>query len=101
MLLQKISYRFELTKKSKYRLILVGICLIIFYLIPKEYIGDKYPICLYRIILGKKCFGCGTTRAVWSIIHGRFKDAIMYNKLIIITFPLITGCVLNFIFRRK
>ncbi|MDR3173372.1 MAG: hypothetical protein LBU19_03900, partial [Treponema sp.] len=36
---------------------------IIFFFTPKIYLGDTIPLCLYRIILGKKCIGCGTTRA--------------------------------------
>jgi hypothetical protein len=72
----------------------------IFFSIPKIYIGDTYPLCLYRIILNKKCIGCGTTRAVWSILHFNFNDAYEYNKMIIITFPLIMGCAVKWILKK-
>jgi hypothetical protein len=74
---------------------------IIFFSIPKIYLGDTFPICLYRIILNKKCIGCGTTRAVWSILHLNFKDAYEYNKMIIITFPLIIGCIVKWVLKNN
>jgi hypothetical protein len=36
--------------------------LFVFYNISREYLGDIYSICLYRIIFKQKCFGCGTKR---------------------------------------
>jgi hypothetical protein len=72
----------------------------IFYFIPKIYLGDTFPICVYRIILSKKCIGCGTTRAVWSILHFNFNDAYEYNKMIIITFPIIIGCIVKWILKK-
>jgi len=73
----------------------------IFFLLPKEYLGDSYPICLSRIIFDKHCIGCGTTRAVWSVLHFKFADAFEYNKLIIVTFPLIAGCAISWIFKSR
>jgi hypothetical protein len=65
----------------------------IFYLLPKEYLGEKYPICIYRILFNKQCLGCGTTRAIWSVLHFKFITAFEYNKLIIITFPILIFCL--------
>jgi hypothetical protein len=73
----------------------------IFYFIPKEYLGEKFPICLFRILFHKKCWGCGTTRAFWCILHLRFQEAFAYNKMVIITFPLCTGCTIHWIFHKK
>ena len=73
---------------------------IAFYCIPKKFIGETYPICLFRIILNKECIGCGTTRAIWSVLHFKFYDALKYNKLIIITFPLLIGCIIYWIFKK-
>jgi hypothetical protein len=87
--------------KIFYKIILILFLGVLFYSIPKDYLGEKYPICLYRILFNKKCIGCGTTRALWSIIHFKFSDAIEYNRLIIITFPLLTGCVIHWVLRKK
>ncbi|MDR1389406.1 MAG: DUF2752 domain-containing protein [Treponema sp.] len=38
-----------------------------------------------------------TTRAVWSIIHFRINDALAYNRLSVVSFPLLAGCVISWI----
>jgi hypothetical protein len=98
-LLDKIR-AFE-NKRTIIRLLTVLTVLFVFYNIPKKYIGDTYPICLYRIIFKQKCLGCGTTRAIWSILHLKINDAIKYNKLIIISFPILIGCIISWIKRRR
>jgi hypothetical protein len=84
-------------KSSIIKFLIVLTVLFVFYNVPKKYLGDTYPICLYRLIIGKRCFGCGTTRAIWSILHFKINEAIEYNKLIIITFPLLVGCTTSWI----
>jgi len=71
----------------------------LFFFIPKKYLGDTFPLCLYRIVFGKKCIGCGTTRAVWSVLHFQFYEAYAYNKMIILTFPLIIGSIIKWIIK--
>jgi hypothetical protein len=87
-------------KNTILKLALIFILLFLFYNIPKKYLGDTYPICLYRIVFKQKCIGCGTTRAVWSIIHFKLNEAIEYNKLIIITFPLLLGNTIHWLFKK-
>ncbi|MDR1839187.1 MAG: DUF2752 domain-containing protein [Treponema sp.] len=89
------------SKKSIIKLLTVLLILFVFYNIPKEYLGDTYPVCLYRIAFKQECFGCGTTRAVWSVLHLRIKDAIEYNKLIIVSFPLLAGCTISWICKKR
>lgn len=88
-------------KKVLFRLIVVTILTLIFFLIPREYLGEKYPLCLFRLLFNTRCIGCGTTRAFWSVLHLRFHDAFAYNRLVVITFPLCVGCVLHWIFVKK
>jgi hypothetical protein len=91
-LLKNIAANINLLKLSF--IIIPGI---IFFFIPKTYLGDTIPLCLYRIIFGKECIGCGTTRAIWSVLHLRLNEAYEYNKMIIITFPLLIGCIIKWI----
>jgi len=88
-------------KNNILKLTLILILLFLFYNIPKKYLGDTYPICLSRIIFKQKCIGCGTTRAVWSILHFKFNEAIKYNKLIVITFPLLLGNTIHWIMKKE
>jgi hypothetical protein len=88
-------------KISIIRFFIVLIALFVFYTIPKDYLGDTFPICLYRIIFNKKCIGCGTTRAVWSVLHLELNEAMQYNKLILISFPLLVGCTFSWIIKKN
>ena len=90
--------------KNKNRIlksILVLFLLLIFYNIPKQYLGETFPLCLYKIAFDHECLGCGTTRAVWSILHLNINDALEYNKLIVLIFPLLAGCTIYWILSGK
>jgi hypothetical protein len=83
------------------RCLFITTLLLVFYNIPKKYLGDTYPICLFRIFFNQQCYGCGTTRALWSLLHLSFREAIAYNKFIVVTFPLLIGCVISWIAKPK
>ncbi|MCL1833191.1 MAG: DUF2752 domain-containing protein, partial [Leptospirales bacterium] len=68
---------------------------------PTKYLGDTHSLCLYQTVFDHKCIGCGTTRAVWSVLHLNISDALEYNKLIILTFPLLVGCTISWIFNEQ
>ncbi|NLN41921.1 MAG: DUF2752 domain-containing protein [Clostridiales bacterium] len=57
------------------------------------YIGDpaKGPIlpCVFNKVTGLYCPGCGMTRAVHSIMHFKFYQAIRYNALVVLIPPLL------------
>jgi hypothetical protein len=91
----------KLNKGAAFKALFVLFCVSVFFFIPKDYLGDAFPVCVYRRFTGNNCIGCGTTRAVWSILHLKFSDALEYNKLIPITFPLLAGCTLYWIFFGK
>ena len=61
------------------------ILLMVLFLIPIEKASN---LCLYKMISGKECWNCGMTRAFLAVIHFKFKEAINYNKNVIIVFPL-------------
>jgi hypothetical protein len=62
---------------------------VILYAIPLEWLKEQHSICLFKNITGNDCYGCGMTRAVLSAIHFQFENAIKFNKLIIVVFPLL------------
>lgn len=50
----------------------------------------RYPLpCLFYLITGFYCPGCGAGRACYSILHGKILDAFCYNPLMTILLPLI------------
>jgi hypothetical protein len=54
-----------------------------------EWLEKQPTICLYKLVFGSDCYGCGITRAVVSTIQLRFRDAYEFNKMIVIVFPIL------------
>lgn len=48
-----------------------------------------YPRCLFKTLTGLSCPGCGSQRAIHSLLHGDFRAAFGYNALFIIEIPLL------------
>jgi hypothetical protein len=60
-----------------------------FVYIPTSWLEGGRSVCLIRNLFGIKCPGCGMIRAVSCVLHGNFKRAFHYNKLVVIVFPLL------------
>ena len=41
-----------------------------------------YPRCVFKSATGWDCPGCGTTRALHHLLHGRFAEAFHYNPML-------------------
>lgn len=48
-----------------------------------------YPVCLFKKLTGLDCPGCGSTRALYSLLHGRLVEAADYNLLAVLFIPVI------------
>jgi len=53
--------------------------------------GISIP-CVFKLITGFKCPGCGITRMFEAMFRLDFKSAFKYNPIIFTTFPLLLGC---------
>lgn len=62
---------------------------ILLWLIPTSWLERGPSLCLIRRIFGVPCPGCGMTRAFSCVMHGEFKKALQYNRLVVIVFPLL------------
>ena len=67
--------------------IIVVIILLICYLIVGHN-HDLYVPCIFHLVTGLWCPGCGITRMLFSIITGDFKEAFYYNQLLFISSPI-------------
>src|ERR1019366_9719004 len=47
-----------------------------------------YPACPIRQYLGIHCPGCGATRALAALLHGRFMEAMRLNALFVLLLPV-------------
>ena len=43
-----------------------------------------YPTCPFRLLTGLQCPGCGTTRAVHHLLHGRVEEAFRLNPMLFV-----------------
>ena len=84
----------------KQKMLLTLILLTAFYFIPVVTLGNKYSLCIFKHFFHFECLGCGTIRALWSIIHLHFQQAYTFNKLIIFTFPLMCFIYVNWLIHK-
>lgn len=45
-----------------------------------------YPRCAFHAMTGLDCPGCGATRAVHALLHGRVAEAFRYNAMLFVAF---------------
>ena len=77
------------TQSRTIKLLLLLSLPIVLYTIPEESIYTGKSICIFTNIFGVECWGCGITRAIFSVLYFRFTEAWEYNKLVPIVFPLL------------
>ncbi|MEO7003112.1 MAG: DUF2752 domain-containing protein [Ktedonobacterales bacterium] len=58
-------------------------------LIPTAWLEATPPLCLSRLILRRRCPGCGMTRAVSAVCHLDAGRAWRHNPLVVIVLPLL------------
>src|SRR5208337_2159997 len=72
------------------RLLALGVVLTGFCVLPPEIISRGPDLCLWRHLLHlAACPACGSTRALAAFFHGRFGDALAYNRNVLVTAPLL------------
>jgi hypothetical protein len=54
---------------------------------PEQY--DFYPQCPVFRYLHVYCPGCGATRALAALLHGRIAEALHYNTLVVMLIPVL------------
>lgn len=58
-----------------------------------------YPLCPFNQATGLLCPGCGATRALSALLHGRFADALHWNALVVCLLPVLAGYLIAALFR--
>lgn len=68
--------------------ITILILIIIFYIYnPCNY--NIFPKCPFLLLTGLQCPGCGSQRAIHSLLHLNILKAFYYNALLVFTLPVI------------
>lgn len=76
--------------------VFVAILPVVVLLVPSRWVERHHPPCLFSAVFGVRCPGCGMTRAVSCAAHGRLREALRYNPLVVLVLPLAVGAWLGF-----
>ncbi len=76
-------------------LVVLLIVVAVFYFSINPATSKYMPRCVFLVVTGFKCPGCGSQRAIHSLLHGNFIDALRYNAFFVAALPVIALYFLN------
>lgn len=86
---------------KRLRLVLVVALPLVAYLVPERWIMQGHTLCLVHNLFGVECWGCGMTRALYSVAHLDFAAAWEYNRAVVVVAPLMayiwSKCIIRLI----
>jgi len=94
--MKREAIRRRLVRGSLLALAAVGLAAVAFGIAlypPNEH--SIYPRCQLHSLTGLHCPGCGTTRAVHSLLNGRIEQAIAWNPLALIVVPILAVALIR------
>ena len=47
------------------------------------------PKCFFKLLTGYDCPGCGSSRALHSLLHGHVGEALRFNPILVLVFPYV------------
>jgi hypothetical protein len=62
--------------------VVLGIVAVVFFFNPATH--TFYPVCQFHRLTGLNCPGCGMTRALYALLHGKILTALRDNSLFIL-----------------
>jgi hypothetical protein len=80
-------------------LTILGVGAVLFFFNPSAYVF--YPTCQFHALTGLYCPGCGGTRAVYQLLHGRVLLALKDNALFILALPALAVWGARFVAQKK
>ncbi len=67
---------------------LVGVAAVVFFFNPATH--TFYPVCEFHRLTGLNCAGCGMTRALYALLHGKILTALHDNSLFVLVLGTFT-----------
>ncbi len=72
--------------------------LAVLYFVADARYSEIFPKCIFHLLTGFYCPGCGSLRAFSSLLHGELWQALNYNLLFMMCLPLLGySAIINFI----
>lgn len=59
------------------------------------------PKCLFYLLTGLKCPGCGSQRAIHALLHLQVGDAFRHNALLVLSIPFLALMCFSWMMRRR
>jgi Protein of unknown function (DUF2752) len=76
----------------------IGVGTMVFFFNPSTH--GFYPVCLFHLLTGLNCPGCGATRALFALLHGNFLLALKDNALFMLMLAALAIWGSHFILRK-
>ncbi len=58
-------------------------------ILPADFFNNGPALCLSVLLFDIECYACGLTRACMHLIHFQFEEALAFNRLVVVVFPLV------------
>ena len=75
----------------------LGAISLLFFFAPDRY--PFYPRCLFHVLTGLDCPGCGGLRAAHRLLHGDLAGAFAFNPLLVLLSPVLGWFLLGWAVR--
>jgi Protein of unknown function (DUF2752) len=77
---------------------IIGVGAMVFFFNPSTH--GFYPVCMFHLLTGWNCPGCGATRALYALLHGNFPLALKDNALFVLMLAALAVWGGRFILRK-
>lgn len=89
-----------MSKLYKIILFILGLGLVLFLILFYYSFNPSTEVfflkCPFKVLTGYDCPGCGSQRAIHSLLHGEIKTAYQFNPLLVLSIPyLLIGFLFN------
>lgn len=64
--------------------------------LPKDFFDNGPTLCLFTLVTGVNCPGCGMTRACMRMIHFDFQGAWLFHKASFVVLPTLIFLYIRF-----
>ncbi len=59
----------------------------VYFIFDPSQAGNLFPRCPFLTLTGLQCPGCGSQRAIHSLLHGNIAQAWHYNAMLVLSLP--------------
>jgi len=87
---RSISVRERMAQRLKWAVGLAAIAVVLFFVFLFDAADSTfYPPCVFHVVSGLHCPGCGSARALHQLLHGNLLTALSTNALVILSLPFL------------